>query len=239
MSDLRCDEVKGLAPEVALDIATGEERDAVLRHISTCGECHRLLTELSSVGDGLLMALTPAVEPDPGFDTRVLEAFGTAEPAKPMRVRRRPWARFALAAGAAVVAMFVGGGVVYQATSADRILGQSYRATLELGRGSSFAAAPITGPEGRAGTVFAYQGDPSWVMVTFDTPPGEGSNYSFELATHDGGYLTLGEAVFEGGDRTWGEMLPVALSEIAGFRFVDADGNVVFTALVDADSRWD
>ena len=33
---MRCDEIRDLAPEIALGIADGEQRAEALRHLSTC-----------------------------------------------------------------------------------------------------------------------------------------------------------------------------------------------------------
>ena len=44
---MRCEEIRELSAEVALGIADGEQRAEVLRHISSCAECRRLVEELS------------------------------------------------------------------------------------------------------------------------------------------------------------------------------------------------
>ena len=82
-SEMRCEQVRELAPELALDIAEGEERDAALRHLDGCGGCRQVVSELSSVGDELLQ-LAPAQDPPAGFDSRVL-----ARVTEPPRLGRR------------------------------------------------------------------------------------------------------------------------------------------------------
>jgi hypothetical protein len=237
--EVTCEEIRGLAPEVALDIATGEDRDVVLRHVPTCDECRHLLFELSSVGDGLLVALAPSREPEPGLDSRVLAAIGqqTVQETE-RRPQPRRWLRVALATGAVVVAAVLGAGSVYLATAADRGLGQSYRATLAVGNGSAFTAAPIKGATGRVGVVFAYQGDPSWVVVTFDPGSGVDGTYLVRIATRHGAYPTLGEAEFASGDDAWGVALPVDLSEVAEIQFLGPGGEVVFTGVIDEVATW-
>jgi hypothetical protein len=86
--EMGCEQVRDLAPELALDSAEGEERDAALRHPSGCSGCRQLVSELSSVGDELLQ-LAPAQDPPAGFETRVLGAL--TEP--PRRGRSQPLAR--------------------------------------------------------------------------------------------------------------------------------------------------
>ena len=151
--ELGCEQVRDLAPEFALGIAEGEERDAALRHLSGCGECRQLVSDLSSVGDELLL-LAPAHEPPVGFGSRVL-----AKVTEPPRRRRfqplaRRWRWVATAAAAAVLAAVLGGGSVFLATAGDRRLAESYQAVLSQGHGAYFLAAPLQGSQGRAGTVF-------------------------------------------------------------------------------------
>ena len=90
-----CEQVRDLAPELALGIAEGEGRDGALRHLSGCGECRQLVSELSSVGDELLQ-LAPAHDPPAGFESRVLAGLVEARPhprprpPRPQIVRRGP-----------------------------------------------------------------------------------------------------------------------------------------------------
>src|SRR4030095_10115557 len=83
-------QVRELAPELALGIAEGQERDAGLRHLSGCGGCRQLVSELSSVGDELLQ-LAPAHDPTswvrvprPGRARRAATASETTAPRPPL-----------------------------------------------------------------------------------------------------------------------------------------------------------
>jgi hypothetical protein len=235
-----CEQVRDLAPELALGIAEGEERGGALRHLSGCGECRQLVSELSSVGDELLQ-LAPAHDPPAGFESRVLA--GLVEP----RQRRRPWRRpfvrrwqwVATAAAALILAVALGGGSVLMATAGDRRLADSYEAVLSQGQGSFFAAAPLQGARGRVGTVFGYQGQPSWVMVTLRPPIQQQGRFRVQVVTRDGRYLSLGDAVLGGANRTWGGQLPVDLPAVHELRFVGPDGRRAFTATFAADNPWD
>jgi hypothetical protein len=82
--EMGCEQVRELAPELALGIAEGEERDAALRHLSGCSGCRQLVSELSSVGDELLQ-LAPAHDPPAGFESRVLA--GLTEPPRHQSIR--------------------------------------------------------------------------------------------------------------------------------------------------------
>jgi hypothetical protein len=236
--EMGCEQVRELAPELALGIAEGEERDAALRHLPGCAGCRQLVFELSSVGDELLL-LSPAQEPPLAFESRVLAAV--AEPPRRQRLqtlaRRRRW--LATAAAAVVLAAGLGGGSVFLATAGDRQLADGYRAVLSQGQGSFFTAAPLQGPQGRVGTVFGYQGHPSWAMATLQPSIRQEGRFQVQVVTRDGRYLPVGDAVLGGAKRAWGGQLPVDLSAVHQLRFVGSDGRTVFAATFDADNPWD
>jgi hypothetical protein len=103
--ELSCVQVRELAPELTIGIADGQQRDAALRHAATCPDCRRLIAELSSVVDDLLL-LAPSHEPPPGFAVRTVASIsppaavpeGMPDPApSPARLVRQP--RRALARG--------------------------------------------------------------------------------------------------------------------------------------------
>jgi hypothetical protein len=236
-AEMGCDRVRELAPELALGIAEGEERGAALRHLSGCVGCRQLVAELSSVGDELLL-LAPAQEPPPGFESRVLGRL--VEPARPrsrLPLARR-WRLVAVAAAVALAAA-LGGGSVLLATAGDRRLADSYQSVLSQGQGSFFAAAPLQGPQGRVGTVFGYQGHPSWAMVTLRSPIPAERRFRVEVLTRDGRYLAAGDAVLGGANGVWGGQLPVDLSAVRELRLLGPDGRPALTAAFDAANPWD
>jgi hypothetical protein len=233
--EMGCEQVRELAPEFALGIAEGEDRDAVLRHLSGCAGCRRLVSELSSVGDELLL-LAPAREPPPGFESRVLGRL--AEPRRHRTIHPLAPRRWVAVAAAVILAAVIGAGSVLLGTAGDRQLADGYRAVLRQGQGSFFAAAPLAGGQGRAGTVFGYQGRPSWVMVTLQPPPAAQSRYRVQVLTRDGRYLAAGDAVLGGASGVWGGQLPVDLSAVHELRFVGSDGRTAFAAAFDEAGPW-
>jgi hypothetical protein len=234
--EMGCEQVRELAPELALGIAEGEERGAALRHLNGCAGCRRLVSELSSVGEELLL-LAPAHDPPPGFESRVLA--GLAEPVGRGGLRPQARGRRWLAVAAAVVlAAALGGGSVFLATAGDRRLADGYQAVLSQGQGSFFAAAPLQAAQGRVGTVFGYQGHPSWVMVTLQPPVRAGSRFRVQVLTRDGRYLPVGDAVLGGASGAWGGQLPVDLSAVHELRFVGSDGRTAFAATFDRANPW-
>jgi hypothetical protein len=138
-----------------------------------------------------------------------------------------------------VLAAALGGGSVFLATTGDRRLAASYQAVLSQGRGAYFLAAPLKGARGRVGTVFGYQGQPSWVMTTLQPSIQEEGRFEVQVVTRDGRYLSLGEAVLGGAKGTWGGQLPVDLSAVHELRFVGSDGRPTLTATFDTTNPWD
>jgi hypothetical protein len=236
--EMGCEQVRDLAPELALGIAEGEERDAALRHLNGCSGCRQLVSELSSVGDELLQ-LAPAHDPPVGFESRVL-----GEVTMPPRRRRvqplaRRWQWLATAAAAVVLAATLGAGSVLLATAGDRRLADGYQAVLSQGQGAYFLAAPLQGTQGRVGTVFGYQGHPSWVMVTLQPSIPEKGRFQVQVVTRDGRYLSLGDAVLGGAKGSWGGQLPVDLSAVHELRFMGSDRRTAFTATFATANPWD
>jgi Putative zinc-finger len=235
--DMGCEQVRDLAPELALGVAEGEERDAALRHLSGCGGCRRLVSELSLVGDELLQ-LAPAQEPPGGFESRVLARL--TEPPRRWSIQplARRWQRVATAAAAVVLAATLGAGSVFLATAGDRRLADGYQAVLSQGQGAYFLAAPLQGTQGRVGTVFGYQGHPSWVMVTLQPSIPEKGRFQVQVVTRDGRYLPLGDAVLGGATGTWGGQLPVDLSAVHELRFLGSDRRPAFAATFATANPW-
>ncbi|MFB3738767.1 MAG: hypothetical protein ACE14W_07355 [Candidatus Velamenicoccus archaeovorus] len=259
MSDeMRCERVRELAPDVAIGIADGQDRDAALRHAATCADCRRLLGELSTVVDELLL-LAPEHEPPPGFAVRTVDrlgrlsgsvaAGGVADGGRGTpRVHRslrpglrgapRPWMRRVAVGAAFVLAVALGAGTVFAATSGDRRLADSYRSVLALGRGSFFSASALRGPGGPVGTVWGYQGDPSWLFATAELPVASPTRFRVEVDTADGRTIALGTDTLGPGRASWGSAIPVALTDVTSLRLTSLDGRTTFVAYIVAEDPW-
>jgi hypothetical protein len=234
-AEMGCEQVRELAPELAIGTADGQQRDAALRHAATCADCRQLVAELSTVVDDLLL-LAPSHEPPPGSAARTLARI--SPPAARHDPARRRWLP-RLAVGAAIVAaLAVGAGAVYQGTSADRQLAGSYRAVLAQGHGSFFAAAPLRGPTGTVGTVYGYQGRPSWLFCTVHLPSPGTQRFNVQLITRDGRHLPAGSAVLGGTHWTWGAQIPMDLTKVTQLRFVTAGGQTAMVAYLNTRGPW-
>lgn len=222
--DAPCDDIRALLPELALGIADGEDRSRALEHAATCADCRRELESLSAVADELL-ELAPAAEPPAGFEARVL---GALHPDRPhaRRTFRRPFAFAAVALATAAITA----GITVRAFEGDRSLADHYRSVLAEAHGSYFSAArlrDVAGAEG--GTVFLYQGAPSWLVITVSQPYVRSVDRA-EIETRDGRRLPL--AWFGLDEGTWGGAVPVDLDAVSHVRLLDDEGRVVLETSV-------
>jgi hypothetical protein len=211
---MRCEEMRELAPDIALGIADGEERGEALEHLSACAECRRLVEQLSQVADELLM-LAPAQEPPAGFESRVVQSLGVER--RPRRRLAPRWLAVRLgpplaAAAVAVVALVT----VY---SDDRQTAERYREALARAGGQYFQAEPLADESGaRSGVAFGYEGSPPWVLVTV-APAHRDAVTSAELVTKDGRTIAL-PALDLDQTGSWGGAIPVKLYRVASIRLL-------------------
>ena len=83
-------------------------------------------------------------------------------------------------------------------TADVRAAGERYRRTLTIANGSYLAAAPLLSGDGdRAGTLFLYQGKPSWGLLTVTSAPGDGS-YTVTVKERDGSLHLVGACAVTG-----------------------------------------
>ena len=233
MADERqCDALQDAIAELALGIASGEERARVLEHTAGCPRCRRLLRELSQLGDELLL-LAPEHEPPAGFELRVLELLG-----RPERRRRRAWPRLlrgrrgaVLAAVAAALAAGSGATAgVLTATQDERMLGRQLRAVLTRANGTYLAVNELRDPAGReVGLVFHYGGELSWIFVTLDRPLPAG-RYVATLVTRTGATSELGTFDLDRTDRSLGATARIDMRQVTSLRVRNESGAPVYVA---------
>jgi hypothetical protein len=209
-----CSAVRPLLPELATGAIAGDERARALGHVSTCLECGRELAELTKTADALLL-LAPPAEPPPGFESKVLATLEAAPGPVPIHRPRRRRARTVLALAAAVVlAAGTGSTVTYRQTADDRRLADQYRDTLAVANGRYLTAARLTTADAQgAGTVFLYQGNPSWLMLTVTAAPIDGL-YDIVAIDRQGAAHPVGRCRVVDRGVTAGYRLPLPLAEI-------------------------
>lgn len=177
-----CDETREMAAELALGVVEGEERGRALQHLAECPECRAEVEKFSDVADELLL-LAPHHEAPVGFESRVLNELLPAPQPKRRRRLRLVLAPAAAAVAAAAIALAI--------VSPDLRLASHYRHTLDQANGKEFESYALRGPgDTHVGTVFSYEGTPSWVHI--DVDPGHRSGLTAaELVTDNGSQVPL------------------------------------------------
>jgi hypothetical protein len=222
-----CDEAADLLLDVATGAATGADRDQVLQHADSCVFCRTDLADLATVADGLL-PLVPHHEPPDGFTETVLSRIASAERPIPLerarpipvgRARRRRLPKVLAYAAALLLVAGLGGGLVWWRTGTDRSIAADYRGALTAGNGKYIRAGQVVSDAGaQVGRVFAYQGDPSWLLLTVTAAPRDGT-YSVRMYTKAGSVAEVGQCVVVGGACTLGVTIgAVNASEIRSVR---------------------
>jgi hypothetical protein len=196
MTTLDCAELREVAAELVLGIASGQERGAAVAHLAVCTDCQAHVRELTAAADTLLL-LAPPAEPPSGFESRVLEQVGAP------RRRRRPRL---MVAGAAVVVVAVLAVVV-----------------LTRGNHESLRTAQLLDNNGHSvGEAFMYDGESPWLFVSIEEAPDD--NYRVELELTGGQVLRQPAPRLEGGAGSWGRTLRLDPDRIRVLRVVGDTG---------------
>jgi Putative zinc-finger len=215
-----CADTRVVLPELALGIADGEERARALEHVATCSECRRELDELAAIADELV-TMVPEREPPVGFEAGVLERLRAPTGRRPAR------RRLALAAAALAAAAVTAVAMVF-AYRDDHRLASQYRAALMGANGKYFQSGRLLAADGTVvGTVFGYEGSPSWVFYVLDNRFATGA-YEEQLVLRSGRTVDLPR--FGLVDATWGIATPVPLRDIAAVRLIRAPRGPAFVA---------
>ena len=179
--DPRCHETREMAADLALGIVDGEERGRALQHLADCPDCRAEVEKYSDLADELLL-LAPQREAPVGFESRVLSEVLPAP--KPKRRRRL---RLVLAPAAAAVAAAA---IVLAIVAPDLRLASHYQHTLDQANGKEFESYALREGDTHVGTVFSYEGSPSWVHIDVD-PAHRAGVTGAELVTDEGSQIPL------------------------------------------------
>lgn len=202
---LSCSDVRPLAPDVALDLLSGDERAAALDHLGTCAACRLEVEELASVADSLLV-LGPAVPPSPEFEAAVLARMEEESAPAAVAPSRRGWVRPVLVAAC----LLAGAALLLTAPQP----------------GPGVRRAAFVDADGRpAGTVVLTEGDPDFMTCTLDDPRFTGP-YTIELVLDDGTRREVGSFDVDRDGSTWGTSLPVDDDRVRAVEVKSPDGKV-------------
>jgi hypothetical protein len=220
--DPRCEETRELAAELALGAAEGEERGRALEHLASCPDCRRYVDELSEVADGLLL-LAPSREVPVGFESRALTPLKATQPSP----RSRRWLPRVLVPAAAAAAAVA---ITLAVVSDDLRLADHYRHTLRQANGEEFEAYSLRTPgNAPAGTLFGYEGSPSWLLMIVDPAHREGIK-SAVLVMDDGRRLPLRWFALDPASGSSGGAVPVDLHDASVVRLLPGAGGEALVA---------
>ena len=224
MNEMSCRELRDVAAELPLGVLTGRERAQAIAHLDHCEACRENVRQLTMTGEGLL-GLLPAMEPPAGFETKVLERIGLAEPPAPptpVPAPRRPLSRtrrmLAVAATVAgIVAGGLGGWALHNGTSSPA------PAALD-------SAALVSVSHQAVGKIYLYRGHPQWLYMSVGGVHSGNGMVLCQVVSRAGQITTVGSFRLTGGYGYWGSPAPGHPGSLAGARLVTASGKVLATA---------
>jgi hypothetical protein len=221
VSEATCDEVRELAPELALGIAAGEQRARALVHIASCTDCRTLVEELSRAADSLLL-LAPPKEPPIGFEAHAVDRVHGLRPGRRLKIA---------ALVAAIVLVSIGGtfAIMTAATRRDRDLANRYLNIIER-QGELVAASLRTSDGGPAGQVFAYSGPANWVFIVVDAASGSGM-HDVVFIPKSSAAITVGRIRLVDGRGSWGSTTGLNVRDLT-VQLIAADGKPAFQAAI-------
>jgi len=234
---MECDELAGVAAELALGALTGRERADALAHLDRCEACRENVRRQMMTGEELF-GLLPACEPPPGFKIGVMTRIGLIAPSPAVgpRIGRmfhrggnadgqtgRGWAGATrrMLAVAAVALAVVGAGLAG---------GWGLRFAASPPARSPLSSAALTSASHRAvGKIYVYDGSPGWLYMSVDLGSGN-ETVACRVAGADGHVTTVGSFRLAGGYGAWGGPDPGDDSLLTRAWLVSADGTVLATA---------
>ena len=226
-----CAEIEALAPELAVGVVSGPERASALAHLAQCPLCRRLVDDLATTADPLLL-LAPDMEPSIGFESRILAAtmgldrdrppvpsIALASRPRPGRGRFRSFGPRIAAAATIVVVAATGGLLAGRALDSDR-------------PPDMLRIAQAVSANGRATCrAFAYGDKQAWVFVSFEAPREWTADYTVEITTLGGGTpAATGKLRLQDGGGSLGTVIDVPASQLRAVRVFDASGALRYEA---------
>lgn len=220
---MTCAEVEDLAAELALGGVGGAERAAALAHLARCDACRTLVDQLARAADNLLL-LVPAVEPPPGFESRVLARIAAAAEPVPVRPsRRRLWLG---AAAVALVAAMSGVGV---AELGHHDPGRQVTVTAPI---AAVRTALAQDPAGRwTCQAVVYGSQPTRMVVSLDRTDGLSAGFTVEaVRAGSPDTIPVGSFTINEGHGTLATTVDLTADQLQGIRVLDQTGKVRYEA---------
>lgn len=222
---MSCEEFAEVAAELALGVLMGRERATALEHLDRCDTCRKDVRQLTMTGEELL-GLLPAIEPPPGFETRVLDRLGIAAPSP----APRGWARIGRRGKAGPTRRMLAAAAVVLAVLASALGGWGLRTSLSSPSQVPLSSGALLSASHQAvGEIFLYNGSPRWVYMSVYLESAKGP-VTCQLIGRDGRVTSVGTFRLTGDYGAWGSPDPVDNGTLTGARLVSANGTVLATA---------
>lgn len=238
-----CEEFRAGGAELALGIASAQERAGALAHMERCGECRRHAQQMREVAEALT-GLVPPVDPPAGFEARAVAGLvggshpvpgGTGSVASPgagsRPARVRGPALRAAAVAAAVVAAGAGGWLVGTTGSG----GAGGNGGAPVAAGHLLTASLVSGQR-RVGQVVVSTGSQPWVAMAVEGMADQ-QWVTCQLRDGHGAMVTVGSFSLAGGHGYWVAPLPDPSMSVTGARLVGAGGQVMAAADIPVSRR--
>lgn len=200
MNGYACEQVRELAPELALGVLGGAERAEALIHLGHCARCQAYVAELTEAADVLPLA-APEQEPPPGFEARVLAELDAGR-----RTHRRRWiASVAVAAAAAAILSITIVRVVEAdaptASPSVRVSAEPAPAVMQARMVSDASGEPV-------GWAYVSGGRAVALTVNYGLEDGD---YDIEVRPTGGEPVVIGDMNHTGGRDSWAGTSPVQI----------------------------
>jgi hypothetical protein len=214
-----CERFDAQLEELALGHVPEPERTVLLAHSASCRACRARLDATVDLSDTLLL-LAPQHEPPPGFESRVLDRWGTRHEAGERRSSRLRW----LAAAAALLVL------VGAASVAALVARSDPDERLAVARSGA-----IVGTDGtRTGSVELIGGDHPYALVVIDHPRARPGEVRCLLRAADGTDVEVGRWDYEDVRMNiWAIGIDRSLLSARLMRVVDDQGTVLASAQLD------
>jgi len=216
-----CDAYSDDLTELALGVLTGRDRAHALSHVESCPRCAEELEQLSRVADTMVQ-VAPEAEPPMGFEVRLFERMGVADPrGKRHRIRPTYWVPAVVAAAAAALAL--GLGLSLSSSPAPSAPAQANSSR------SNAVSADLVENGAAVGHVVAFGGKTPWLSMMLADSTARGT-VNCIVVTDDGVAHHVGTFVATHGYGAWIAPLPVKPADIRTAEVVSVSGTVIATA---------
>jgi len=221
VSTYTCQQVREVAPELALGVLGGAERAEAVAHLTNCSRCQAYVAELTEAAD-ILPLMVAEREPPPGFEDRVLAGLHTER----RRSRRRWFLTVASVAAAAAIVSITLVRVIDARTETPSAAPVPTTATAPAPAAAGMTQARMVDvTDGApAGWVYVSGGRTVALAIAYGVAPGR-----YDIEVHPAGSepVTIGAVDVQEYRGSWMGSSPVAIGAGDTVSLVSATGTAV------------